>query len=87
MGVERAAHGRGTSAGERGTVHTLHRGQLWYVEVEGEGIVSADRSKSNAEAVGRVEAMHRCSTHLIHDFDGAIMARESFGTDAWSARL
>jgi hypothetical protein len=69
-----------------GDVHTVHKDGHWVNEVEGVGQVSTFRTKEEAVAAGRSEAIGRRSEHLIHDLDGRIAERNSYGNDPFPPR-
>ena len=66
----------------KGDVHTVHRDGRWFNEVEGGSRASnsAD-TKAEAQAKGRDMARRRKVEHLIHDKDGRIVTRNSYGSD------
>jgi hypothetical protein len=66
----------------KGDVHTVHRDGRWFNEVEGGSRASnsAD-TKAEAQAKGRDMARRRKVEHLIHDKNGRIVARNSYGSD------
>jgi hypothetical protein len=66
----------------KGDVHTVHRDGRWFNEVEGGSRASnsAD-TKAEAQANGRDMARRRKVEHLIHDKNGRIVARNSYGSD------
>jgi hypothetical protein len=68
----------------RGWVHTVHQGGWWYNEVEGEGrFATAHATKEEAVATGRQEARARRTEHVIHNMDGTIAERNSYGSDPY----
>jgi Uncharacterized protein conserved in bacteria (DUF2188) len=66
----------------KGDVHTVHRDGRWFNEVEGGSRASnsAD-TKAEAQAKGRDMARRRKVEHLIHDKNGRIVTRNSYGSD------
>jgi Uncharacterized protein conserved in bacteria (DUF2188) len=70
----------------RGDVHTVHRDGVWINEAEGEGELSRHRTREEAAATGRSQAMARRSEHLIHRLDGTIGERNSYGGDPFPPR-
>lgn len=71
----------------KGNIHTVHRDGRWYNEVEGgqRASNSAD-TKAEAEKVGRDMARDRHVEHLIHNKDGQIGERNSYGNDPFPPR-
>ena len=67
-----------------GFVHTVPVDGHWENTVEGQdGIVGGPhRTKSEAVATGRTEAQRRKTEHVIHNEDGSIGERNSYGGDA-----
>jgi hypothetical protein len=66
-----------------GFVHTVHRQGRWVNEIEGDDGVLPGRHETKDEAVvaGRAEAMRRETEHVIHNEDGSIGERNSYGGD------
>jgi uncharacterized protein DUF2188 len=66
-----------------GFVHTVHRDGRWRNTVEGEdtSLPGAYATKAEAVAVGRGEAKRRETEHVIHNEDGSIAERNSYGSD------
>jgi hypothetical protein len=65
-----------------GFVHTVHKDGSWINEIEGgEGASSSHATKLVAVAAGREEAMRRKTEHVIHNEDGSISERNSYGND------
>jgi hypothetical protein len=67
----------------RGWIHTVHKKGSWVVEIEGYGISSVHRTKEEAIAAGRGLAIARQTEHLIHNLDGTIAGRNSYGGDPY----
>ena len=67
----------------RGWVHTVHREGSWMNEIEGEGALSMHRTKDEAVAAGRETARARRTEHVIHNLDGTIAERNSYGNDPY----
>jgi hypothetical protein len=67
----------------RGWIHTVYKEGVWVVEAEGEGVTSRHPSKEEAAAAGRVTAVLRKTEHLIHNRDGSIAGRNSYGSDPY----
>jgi hypothetical protein len=70
----------------RGWVHTVHRNGMWINELEGEGELSRHMTKEAAVAAGRDAARARQTEHLIHNLDGTISERNSYGNDPYPPR-
>ena len=66
----------------KGDIHTVHRDGRWFNEVEGgkRASNSAD-TKDKAQAEGRKMAIARKVEHHIHNLDGQIGERNSYGND------
>ena len=65
-----------------GFVHTVHRDGQWINEVEGgERASSTHATKDEAVAAGRELARNRKTEHVIHNVDGKIGDRNSYGND------
>ena len=73
---------REVDAGE-GSVHTAHRDGAWGNTIEGEDelLPGSFETKQAAVIAGREEAMRRKTEHVIHDQDGTIGERNSYGSD------
>jgi hypothetical protein len=66
----------------RGWVHTVHRDGQWLNEIEDEGQQgNAYATKEEAVAAGRALASERTTEHVIHNLDGEIAERNSYGHD------
>ena len=65
-----------------GFVHTVHKDSSWVNEIEGgEQLPDAHATKLVAVAAGRDIAMQRKTEHVIHNEDGTISERNSYGND------
>ena len=66
-----------------GFVHTVNKNGIWVNKIEGEDEpLPADHpTKQVAVAAGRDEAIRRKTEHVIHDEDGKIGERNSYGGD------
>jgi hypothetical protein len=65
-----------------GDIHTVHRDGSWFNEVEGgERASNSAATKEEAVSVGRDMARARKVEHLIHNQDGQIGERNSYGND------
>jgi hypothetical protein len=70
-----------------GSVHTVCKHGNWLNEIEGQGeIMGHFVTKDAAVAAGRNEAKERETEHVIHNQDGTISERNSYGTDPVSRR-
>lgn len=65
----------------RGWIHTVHRNGRWHNEVEGGEQLGAYSTKEAAVQAGGTEARARRTEHLIHNIDGTIAERNSYGHD------
>ena len=66
----------------KGEVHTEPHGEGWANKAEGNMRVSSThRTKSAAQKRGRELAILRKVEHLIHNRDGTIGERNSYGND------
>jgi hypothetical protein len=66
-------------------VHTVHKGSDWVNEVDGV-VVSTHDQEEAAEAWGREIARDNESEHFIHDMEGQIRKRNSYGPDPTSSK-
>jgi len=66
----------------RGWVHTIHRSGEWVNELEEGPILSQHTTKAPAVLAGRLEAKSRRTEHVIHNVDGSIGERNSYGADS-----
>jgi Uncharacterized protein conserved in bacteria (DUF2188) len=66
-----------------GFVHTVHRDGSWVNEIEGDegALLASHATKHVAVAAGRDEAIRRKTEHVIHNEDGSIDERNSYGGD------
>ena len=65
-----------------GFVHTIYNDGEWINEIEGGRAVGASYpSKDIAVAVGRAVARSHQTEHLIHNEDGTVSERKSYGND------
>jgi Uncharacterized protein conserved in bacteria (DUF2188) len=67
-----------------GFVHTVYKNDQWVVEIEGNGEVGSHSTKDDAVAQGRAQAQQSKTEHLIHNQDGTISERNSYGEDSAS---
>ena len=65
-----------------GFVHTVHKRDTWINEIEdGEEPAGSHATKEVAVSAGREEAINRKTEHVIHNQDGTISERNSYGND------
>ena len=66
-----------------GFVHTVYKGGKWINELEDGGPLPGDPFdvKEVAVAAGRKHAMDQNTEHVIHNEDGVISERNSYGND------
>jgi Uncharacterized protein conserved in bacteria (DUF2188) len=68
-----------------GFVHTVYKGGHWVNEIEGGSEVGgAHSTKEDAVTAGRTRAKQDTTEHLIHNQDGTISERSSYGNDPTS---
>jgi Uncharacterized protein conserved in bacteria (DUF2188) len=66
----------------KGFVHTVPTGGLWRNRVESAELLrGAYANKEDAVEAGRREARRRKTEHVIHNRDGTIAERNSYGRD------
>jgi uncharacterized protein DUF2188 len=66
----------------KGDVHTLPHKGGWANKIEGSSrVANTAAKKAEAQAKGREMAIKRKVEHLIHNKDGAIGKRNSYGSD------
>lgn len=70
----------------RGWIHTVHRNGYWINTIEGGQVLSRHSTKDAAVSAGRVEAKRRRTEHLVHNMDGTIASRNSYGGDSYPPR-
>lgn len=65
-----------------GFVHTVYKNEQWVNEIEG-GSKFGDShpTKEDAVSAGRARAQQDKTEHVIHNQDGAISERSSYGND------
>lgn len=67
----------------KGDVHTLPHKDGWANKIEGSSrVANTAAKKAEAQAKGREMAIKRKVEHLIHNRDGTIGRRISYGSDA-----
>lgn len=64
-----------------GFVHTVYKNDEWVVEIEGNGEVGSHSTKEDAVAQGRAQAQQSKTEHVVHNQDGTIGDRHSYGND------
>jgi Uncharacterized protein conserved in bacteria (DUF2188) len=66
----------------KGFIHTVYKGGRWINEVEGGAAIRGGfATKAEATAAGRNRARRDKTEHLIHNKDGQISQRNSYGKD------
>ena len=73
----------------RGWIHTVYRSATgdWANQVEGGTQASSvHRTKEEAVARGRQLAQNAHTEHLVHNMDGTIAYRNSYGPDSYPPR-
>lgn len=71
---------KGSTGGRGGGVHTTPSGSGWANQIGGK-VISEHRTKERAVEVGRSEARHRETEHTIHNRNGQIGEKNSYGND------
>ena len=65
-----------------GFVHTVYKNDQWVNEFEGGTQVGGvHATKEEAVSIGRAAAQHDKTEHVIHNEDGTISERNSYGND------
>lgn len=65
-----------------GFIHTVHKDGKWINEVEeGSAFGGSFDTKVDAVAAGRARAQQDKTEHVIHNIDGTIGERSSYGGD------
>jgi hypothetical protein len=64
-----------------GFVHTVYKNDQWVVEIEGNGDVGSHSTKEDAIEQGRAQAKQSKTEHVIHNQDGTISERNSYGNE------
>lgn len=71
----------------RGWIHTLYRDGSWLNVVEGgDRASSRHATKEQAVARGRELARNQRTEHVVHNMDGTIAYRNSYGGDPYPPR-
>jgi hypothetical protein len=69
----------------KGFIHTVYKNEQWINEVEeGPEIGGVHATKEEAVQAGRARAQHDRTEHVIHNQDGTISERSSYGNDTAS---
>lgn len=69
-----------------GDIHTVKDGEHWVNKVEGgQRASNSAATKAEAQAIGREMASKRKVEHIIHNVDGKIGERNSYGNDPTSS--
>ena len=70
-----------------GDVETFNRDGKWHIRIEGAGeILATFDTRVEAVQAGKEEAREREVEHIVHNLDGTIAERESYGRDPRSIR-
>ena len=70
----------------KGFIHTVFKDQRWINEIEeGPEIGGARARKEEAVEAGRARAQQDRTEHVIHNKDGTISERTSYGNDPSSS--
>jgi hypothetical protein len=65
-----------------GFVHTVYKNEQWVNEIEGGAEFGGSHStKEDAVSAGRARAQQDNTEHVIHNQDGIISERNSYGND------
>jgi len=70
----------------RGWIHTVHKNGRWHNEVEEGDVLGTYSTKDEAISAGRDAARQRSTEHVIHNQDGTISERNSYGGDPYPPR-
>jgi Uncharacterized protein conserved in bacteria (DUF2188) len=71
----------------KGFIHTVHRDGVWINEVEGGGAIRGKhRTKQEAVKAARERAKREKTEHVVHNLDGKIGSRNSYGSDPRRSR-
>jgi hypothetical protein len=66
----------------KGFIHTVHRDGVWLNEVEGGAAIRGKhRTKQEAVKAARERARRDKTEHVVHNRDGKISSRSSYGSD------
>lgn len=64
-----------------GGVHTVPDGERWVNEIDGRRVDAGFDRKVDAVAAGRAVALRSGLEHHVHDADGTLAVRYSYGRD------
>jgi Uncharacterized protein conserved in bacteria (DUF2188) len=65
-----------------GFIHTVYKNEQWVNEIEdGSEFGGSHRTKEEAVSAGRDRARQDKTEHVIHNQDGTISGRNSYGND------
>lgn len=64
-----------------GNVHTVYKHESWVNKLEEGEELATFQTKEEAVSAGRHEARHRKTEHVVHNMDGTISQRNSYGND------
>jgi len=68
-------------------IHTVPAGDGWANKRAGsDEVLSSHETKAEAVAAGRAQAMAESAEHVIHEGDGTIGERNSYGSDPTESR-
>ena len=68
-------------------IHTVFRRDRWFNEREGQSrAIKGFDSKTAAQAAGRKTAQHDKAEHVIHNKDGSVGQKNSYGDDPRSSK-
>jgi hypothetical protein len=70
----------------RGWIHTVYRDGRWINEVEDGTVLSRHTTTEEAVRSGRLSAFVQTTEHVIHNVDGTISTRNSYGRDPFPPR-
>jgi hypothetical protein len=66
----------------KGYIHTVYKDDRWVNDVEeGEQLGGFHATKEEAVSAGRARAQKKRTEHVIHNEDGTIGERSSYGND------
>jgi hypothetical protein len=70
----------------KGFIHTVYKNDQWINEVEeGDAFGGPHATKEEAVSAGRARAQQDNTEHVIHNQDGTIGERNSYGSDRVSS--
>ncbi len=65
----------------KGFIHTVYKDGQWVNEVEDGDTFGAHATKEDAVKAGRARAQEDKTEHVVHNQDGTIGERNSYGND------